>query len=259
MLKLLLCELLHLDDDAAVLGRGVEDVVAIAVGDGLDVAGSGTELVDEEVLHGLATLLGELLVDAGGTGLLVGGASQHESGVGIDHVVGEVLEVGLLTLGELGGTQVEVNGSRGGNLRIDSGEAAILEEVGLAVDEVLERSELLLEVGDLVLEVGVLLLEGGNLSLQGVVVSLGERERNDDRHHGSQTVETGTAEVELQAEGSGRETDIALEEAIHVISLSAAGDDAEVEVEVHALAKTQAVEEADTGGKSASDRRKRKE
>ena len=110
-------ELLHLDDDAAVLGRGVEDVLGVTVGNGLDVGSGSTELVDEEVLHGLDALLGELLVATGGTGLLVGGTGEEELGVSIHNVAGEVLEVGLLTLGELGGTEVEVNGGRGNDLR----------------------------------------------------------------------------------------------------------------------------------------------
>ena len=62
-------DLLHLDHDAAVLGRGVEDVVGVAVGHGLDVVGVDTELA-EESLDGVDALLGELLVAGVGAGLL---------------------------------------------------------------------------------------------------------------------------------------------------------------------------------------------
>ena len=76
-------ELLHLDHDAAVLGRGVEDVLGVAVGHGLDVAAVGAKLL-EESLDGVHTLLGELLVALGGAGLLVGGAGEQKFG-GVVH------------------------------------------------------------------------------------------------------------------------------------------------------------------------------
>ena len=122
------------------------------------------------------------------SGLLVGGAGEQELGGVVHDAVREELEVGLLTVGNLGGAEVEVDGGRGGDLRFDSGEAAVLEEVGLAVNQVLERGELVLQVGDLVLELGVLTLEGGDLVLQGIVLSLGERHRDDDRHDGAEAV-----------------------------------------------------------------------
>ena len=160
-------ELLHLDHDAAVLGRGVEDVLGVAVGHGLDVVAVGAELLEER-LDSVDTLLGELLVALGGTRLLVGGTGEQELGGVVHDVVREVLEVSLLTLGDLGGAEVEVDGSRGGDLRFDGGEATILEQIGLAVDQVLERSELVLQVGDLVLELGVLLLEKGTGTMTGM-------------------------------------------------------------------------------------------
>ena len=86
--------LLDLDGDHAVLGSGVERLYGSTVSSALDVFLRGTSLL-EEVYHGLDALLGEGLIDLGGAGLLVGVAVDGQLGVGVDQVVGEVLQVSL--------------------------------------------------------------------------------------------------------------------------------------------------------------------
>ena len=67
------------------------------MGGALDVLFLGTS-VDEEVNHGLYTLLGELLIALCRTGLLVCVTIDCELGVTVNNSVGEVLEVSFLTL-----------------------------------------------------------------------------------------------------------------------------------------------------------------
>ena len=61
-------------------------------------------------------------------------------------------------------------------------------------------------------------------------------------------ITTGAAEVELQAEGGGRHTGVAADEAVHVVSGGTGAEDAEVDGQAHALAEAEHIEEADTGG-----------
>ena len=236
--------LLDLDSNDAVLGSAIEQLDGRTVGSGFDVALGSTGL-GEEVNHGLDALLGEGLVVLGGTRLLVSVTVDGELGVTLHDIVGEELEVSLFTGGELGGAQVEVNGHRGTFLDINSSESAVLVEVGLAVDELAQRSNFLLQKSDLVLQGGVLLLEGGHLVLQGVVLLGGERNRDHDRSDGAVTVEVGLTKIELQTGGSGRE-DNETTGAIGVGS-SLSDEGHEVDGEVHTVAQTQNVEETGTG------------
>ena len=94
--------LLNLDSNNAVLGSTVEELKICTVTSALDVGLVGTSGL-EKINNGLCTLLGQLLVALGGTGLLVGVAVNCELGVTVNNVLGEILEVSFLTSAELSG------------------------------------------------------------------------------------------------------------------------------------------------------------
>ena len=89
--------LLDLHSNHAVLGSAVEQLDGSTVSNALDVGLVGISLL-EEIHNGLYTLLGELLVALGGTGLLVGVTVDQELGVTVNYVVCEVLKVSFFTL-----------------------------------------------------------------------------------------------------------------------------------------------------------------
>ena len=87
-------DLLNLDGNNAVLFSTVEELHGGTVTGGLDVLFLGTGL-HEKVNNCLGTLLGQVLVALGGTGLFVGVTVDGQLGVFIHDVAGEVLEVSL--------------------------------------------------------------------------------------------------------------------------------------------------------------------
>ena len=149
----------------------------------------------EEVNNSLYALLGELLVALCGTGLLVCVTVDGELGVLVDNVLGEVLEVSLFTCAEGSAAAVEVEGDRGAGGCINCSEGAVVIEVGLAVYELTERSNLILEGCDLVLESCVFLLELCNLTAEVFILLGGEGNRDDSRNYAAVTLETGVANI----------------------------------------------------------------
>ena len=165
----------------------------------------------------------------------------------------------LFTSGEGSGTTVEVEGDRRTGLHVNSGELAVLIQIGLTVNQVTQRSNLVLQGSDLVLEFCILFLQSGHLVCQGVVLIRGERNRDNHRSDGAVTVEVGLTKVEGNTDGSGyREVEVGklVEELadsvvagnniIHLIVGSLCRISAEINVEVDAAGKTELIEDTET-------------
>ena len=237
--------LLNLDRNNAVLLSTVEELNICTVTSALDVGLVGTCGL-EEIHNGLCTLLGELLVALGGTGLLVGVAVDSELGVTVNNVLGEILQVSLLTGAEFSGTAVEVEGYRSIGLHVNSGEGTVLVQVGLTVLEVAIRSKLVFEGSHFVFELSVLFLESGHFILEGVVLLGGERNRDDDRSDGAVTIPVGLTEVHLHAKGGRRiENETA---SVVGVSVCFANKSLQVNCKVDTLAQAKDIEETCTSG-----------